>query len=244
MSKEAYYFSHDCNARNDEKILAVRMRHGAEGYGIYFMIIERLRESSNYMSVKDYNIIAFDLRVEAKKVKEIVEDFGLFEFSEDQKYFYSPSLNNRMKQSDERRKKLSEAGKKGAKIKQGTSEVKATLKPPLSHPQALKEKKRKENKLKENKDYYVIKKEKLLSKSIAIEQWGLKNKIKPEKVKELIVEFIEQKQRSEENWETDTEMIKHFEAWLNVICKRELKEKQQSLNTQTFNEPERPKVII
>lgn len=144
MSKEAYYFSHDSNARNDEKIIAVRMRHGAEGYGIYFMIIERLLESSNYMSVKDYNIIAFDLRVDAKKVKEIVEDFGLFEFSEDKKHFFSPGLNNRVRQLDEMRKKLSEAGKKGAKTKQGVIRVEDTLKPPLSHLQALNESKEKE----------------------------------------------------------------------------------------------------
>ena len=40
--KKTSYFSHDSNARNDEKILAVRMKYGAEGYGIYFMILERL----------------------------------------------------------------------------------------------------------------------------------------------------------------------------------------------------------
>jgi hypothetical protein len=28
MSKEVHYFSHDCNARNDEKILALRMKRG------------------------------------------------------------------------------------------------------------------------------------------------------------------------------------------------------------------------
>ena len=57
MAKKTSYFSHDSNARNDEKILAVRMRLGAEGYGIYFMLIERLRDESDYTSVKDYNMI-------------------------------------------------------------------------------------------------------------------------------------------------------------------------------------------
>lgn len=28
------YFSHDSNARNSDKLLAVRIKHGAEGYGI------------------------------------------------------------------------------------------------------------------------------------------------------------------------------------------------------------------
>lgn len=31
--KDAYFFAHDCNARNDPKILALRSVYGAEGYG-------------------------------------------------------------------------------------------------------------------------------------------------------------------------------------------------------------------
>lgn len=95
--KKQIYFSHDSNARNDEKILAVRMRHKAEGYAIYFMLIERLREDVGYVSIKDYNVLAFDFRVETSLVKSIVEDFGLFEFTEDGKGFYSKRLIESMK---------------------------------------------------------------------------------------------------------------------------------------------------
>lgn len=105
MTKEAYYFSHDCNARNDDKIIAVRMRHKAEGYGVYFMLLERLRESSDYSSVKDYNMLAFDFRVSADLVKSIVEDFGLFSFTDDGKRFYSESFSRRMKQKDNKSEK-------------------------------------------------------------------------------------------------------------------------------------------
>jgi len=115
--KKTNYFSHDSNSRNDEKILALRMRLGAEGYGVYFMLLERLREESDYMSVKDYNMIAFDLRVDSKTIKSVVEDFGLFVFTENGKYFYSESFNKRMEIKDESKKKRSEAGKKGMKIR-------------------------------------------------------------------------------------------------------------------------------
>lgn len=108
------YFPHDSNSRNSDKLLPVRMKFGAEGYGIYFMIIERLRDEKNYMSVKDYNMLAFDLRVDAGKVKSIVEDFGLFTFTEDGECFYSEGFNKRMEIKDEKSKKKSEAGKKGA----------------------------------------------------------------------------------------------------------------------------------
>ena len=106
------YFSHDSNARNDAKILDLRMKHGAEGYGVYFMIIERLREEQDYMSVKDYNILAFDLRVRSDLVKSVVEDFGLFQFKDE--LFYSESLLKRMGIMEEISEKRSRAGKKGA----------------------------------------------------------------------------------------------------------------------------------
>lgn len=111
--KATNYFSHDSNARNDEKLVRLRMKHGAAGYGVYFMIIERLREEADYMSVKDYNMLAFDLRVDAALIKSVIEDFGLFAFTEDGKCFYSESFNRRMNEKDDKQKLLSEAGKRG-----------------------------------------------------------------------------------------------------------------------------------
>lgn len=114
MAKKTFFFSHDANARNDEKILAVRMKHGMEGYGIYFAIVEKLLESTDYILLKDYNMIAFELRASAEKVKSVIEDFGLFEFTECGKLFYSKSLIDRMDALEEKRDKRREAGKKGA----------------------------------------------------------------------------------------------------------------------------------
>lgn len=108
------YFSHDSNSRNSDKLLQVRMKYGAEGYGIFFMILERLREEKEYMSVKDYNMVAFDLRVDTSKIKAVVEDFGLFVFTDDGEYFYSESFNERMAMMDEKKAEKSERGKKAA----------------------------------------------------------------------------------------------------------------------------------
>lgn len=106
------YFSHDLGARNDEKCVALRMVHGLAGYGLYWCLIERLAESSNYMCVKDYNMVAFDLRSDAKLVKSVVEDFGLFAFTDDGKCFYSESLLGRMRKKDETSAKRQAAAKK------------------------------------------------------------------------------------------------------------------------------------
>lgn len=111
--KKTSFFSHDSNARNDNKMIAVRMRHKAVGYAVYFMILERLRDEVDYMSIKDYNILAFDFRESAEIVKSVVEDFGLFEFSEDGKKFYSVSFMGRMGRMDEKTRICSESGKKG-----------------------------------------------------------------------------------------------------------------------------------
>ena len=95
MKELTSYFPHDSNARNSDKLIRLRMRHKASGYGVFFMILERLREEPEYMSVKDYNMIAFDLREDASLIKSVIEDFGLFVFTEDGKYFYSESFKKR-----------------------------------------------------------------------------------------------------------------------------------------------------
>lgn len=117
------YFPHDSNARNSDKLIRLRMRHKAAGYGVFFMILERLREEPNYMSVKDYNMIAFDLREDASLIKSIIEDFGLFVFTEDGKYFYSESFKQRMGFKDEKSRKRSEAGKLGMAKRWGNNNV-------------------------------------------------------------------------------------------------------------------------
>lgn len=151
------YFSHDSNARNSDRLLPVRMRYGAEGYGIYFMLLERLREEPEYMSVKDYNMLAFDLRVDTGKLKSIVEDFGLFTFTDNGECFYSKGFKKRMELKDKKSSKLSEAGKRGAKKRWGSNEEVAEPKPSYSHPIAnaiendSKKRKVKESKEKNNK---------------------------------------------------------------------------------------------
>ena len=44
--KESFYFSHDYNARNDQKILMLRGKFGNEGYALFFYILETMAEES------------------------------------------------------------------------------------------------------------------------------------------------------------------------------------------------------
>lgn len=52
----------------------------------------------------------------------MIEDFGLFVFTEDGKYFYSESFKKRMGYKDDKSKKRSEAGKKGVAKRWGKKE--------------------------------------------------------------------------------------------------------------------------
>ena len=136
------YFSHDSNARNSDKLMRVRMKLGAEGYGIFFMLIERLREEEGYKGTIDYDTLAFDLRVDAEKVKQVVEDYDLFNFTEDGNYFYSDSFNERMEMMDKRAQQRKSKAKKAAEARwnkqsEDTSNAQTLPKQCSSNAQAL-----------------------------------------------------------------------------------------------------------
>lgn len=110
MAKDAYYFSHDANARNDHSVLNIRIKYGMRGYGIYFGIIEMLRETDGYeLWFNDCSTIAYDLRENVDDIIDIVKNYGLFAFDGDA--FYSPSLKRRMEELEKKREKRSEAGR-------------------------------------------------------------------------------------------------------------------------------------
>ena len=114
------YFPHDSDARSDEKIIALRIRHKWEGYGLYWALIEKLRDSKDYTLKTDYNGLAFDLRSDAAILKSVINDFGLFAFTDNGECFYSESLSARMKPLDDKKAKLSNAGKRGNEKRWGT----------------------------------------------------------------------------------------------------------------------------
>jgi Cys-tRNA synthase (O-phospho-L-seryl-tRNA:Cys-tRNA synthase) len=110
MSKQSYYFSHDSNARNDVKIIKLRREMGLEGYGIYWCIIETLRDTSEYkLPVNAIDDIAFGLVVDAEKVRSVIVDYDLFIVLNDE--FYSDRLLRNMESYKSTSKRLSEAGK-------------------------------------------------------------------------------------------------------------------------------------
>lgn len=117
--KESFYFSHDYNARNDNKIKKLIAKLGYEAYGIYWALIEELYNNENRLDL-DYEVLSFSLRVDEDKLKTIINDFELFVVKEN--YFYSKSAEKRIAEREKKRKTAKRnAGKRWANNK--TEEV-------------------------------------------------------------------------------------------------------------------------
>jgi len=102
MSKDTFYFSHDYNARNDEKIKLLIRKHGMNGYGIFWSIVEDLYNNANALRL-DFEGIAFDLRTDKDIVKSIINDFDLFVIEGGN--FGSLSIQKRLEERNEKSKK-------------------------------------------------------------------------------------------------------------------------------------------
>ena len=117
--KETCYFSHDANAKDDFKIMLLIEELGLEGYGIFWVLIETLREQQNYKyPLKLLSVLARKYNTTLAKLEVVVKNYHLFKI-EDDCFFYSSSLNRRMQKMEEAREQRVIAGKiSAAKRKQ------------------------------------------------------------------------------------------------------------------------------
>lgn len=117
MAKDTFYFQHDYNARNDDKILELRSIFGAEGYGVYWMILESMAETiDGKLNLSLLGGLSLGYGVSKGRLSEIVEfcvNVGLFE--REMQFFFS----KRMVEHKSFRLKCSQNGAEGAKKRWG-----------------------------------------------------------------------------------------------------------------------------
>lgn len=131
MAKDVYYFSHDVNASNDPKIVAMESQFGVISYAWWWKLIEKLASSDDYkLPFKKYTFIALDkelgiLNENERQFNEnerpfneneqnffcsnesflfinsLIHDFELLDC--DDEHFWSPSL---IRRQEERRSKF------------------------------------------------------------------------------------------------------------------------------------------
>jgi len=121
--KDAYWFSHDSNASNDPDIIYMRSEYGWHGYGLYWAIVERLRDIAGYKyPLSRVHALAFDLHEEniEEFVLACIKKYTLFE--SDGAYFWSPSLIRRMAKREENKELRAEQARKAAAKRWGNEE--------------------------------------------------------------------------------------------------------------------------
>ena len=121
QKKDAYYFSHDSSASRDIKMLKLKHQFGWEGIGLFWGIVETLRESTDYKFNSDQSsieLLSTILGVDYTKLNDVINkciELGLL--SKDSKHFYSNSLNARMQEMNQRREIGYKNGIKGGRPK-------------------------------------------------------------------------------------------------------------------------------
>ena len=122
MTKNAYYFPHDSNARHDPKILKMRSHYKLEGLGLYWALIEMMREQEDYYLPIDEDSLqgyALDLNCQIETlnsfIKDCISNYNLFQ--SDNNIIWSDSLIRRMSSFDEK----SLQGQEAALIRWGKS---------------------------------------------------------------------------------------------------------------------------
>ena len=149
MINKSYYFQHDYNAANDEKILYLRSIYGMQGYGLYWYFIELMHQSpDSKLKCKLINGIAYQLNIDIDLLLSYYNNCIDIElFITDGNLYWSERVLINKELQDEKRKIKSFAGKKGMEKRWGITEDNIVI----TENNKGKESKLKESKVKETK---------------------------------------------------------------------------------------------
>lgn len=141
MAKDTFWFKHDYDAADDEKTMILIEQLGLEGYGIYWVLIEKLRAREGYkMPFSIVPSLARRYMTTPEKMKTVIMNYGLFQY-DDEGFFYSESLIRRMECYLELKEKQALKAKKAAETRWGKNKsmLEECLEHACSNPQALQE---------------------------------------------------------------------------------------------------------
>ena len=146
MATKSYWFPHDTTAFNDMKIESMTSVYGSEGYGFYWIIVETLSMEEGYkLSLQKksvYGVLSRRTQSTPEQIKEFVEDcINDFElFQSDEEYFWSDSLQRRLKKRDDKSQKARElVNRRWNKQKSNADNPQKDIKSRSSNKDSLKE---------------------------------------------------------------------------------------------------------
>ena len=202
MANNAYYFSHDSNAKDDPKCMLLIDQLGLEGYGIYWVLVEVLREQNSFKyPLNLVPILARRYNTTAEKMLTVIKKYGLFEVVEDT--FFSLSLIKRMDKmsnSIEQKRQAGIASAEKRKLLREATGVATDVQQPFNECSTIKGKEKKGNEIKGKET-----KEKSFLDVIQIS----------EDLKPILVEWLEYKKSRKESYKSE----KSLQALANELIR-------------------------
>jgi len=214
MQKEAFYFPHFSNARHDRKIRRLRKELGIEGYGIYFMLLETLRDQHDFMyPLADCDLLAEEFGTSDAKIKTVICNYELFDFEEDGKFF-SPKMLVYLEPYFKMREQRIQAGKASA-AKRVLNDRSTTV-----QQSKVKESKEKESKVNKSKVEFS----EMLSPHLSL----FSNN---EEVMKFYNYWTETDEKGKERWASQKffDIKKRIATWINNASKFETNKPQKQL---------------
>lgn len=134
------YIPHPSNCRVSSAVLSLRIEEGAAGYGVYWMVLELLRDAPNFRYSSSPKAIAFAINEhDSALVERVIKNYGLFDIDGDG-LLMSPWLLDAMDAYSDKKQKLQEAGRRGAAKRWGaahSSDGQAIATPSMEDGQAI-----------------------------------------------------------------------------------------------------------
>ena len=238
--KDNYYFQHDYNARNDEKILVLRAKYGAEGYGVFWMILEFMAEATlAHFELKNIPALAVSLNIDATWLEEFINfcinDCRLF--LTDGEVF----ISKRMVDHKVFRNQFKEYGKKGAKIRWNDLNNSPPIAPPNSDPNA-KERKGKERKINNSACMFEkvwLKYPKRVGKKLAEKhfQASVKNELDLKRINKALTNYLGSRRVLSGFVQNGSTWFNNWEDWVDYkeeVCKK-CKDKGSFISATGYN---------
>ncbi len=226
IGKDAYYFPHFSGARNDRKVKRLRKELGAEGYGIYFMILETLRDQADFRyPMSDIDLLADDFTTSEQKVRVVICNYQLFEV-DDNSFFWSPKFTEFLTPYMEK----SERGRVAARARWDKEKSLHIVNQQTNNANAMQMHMQMESKC--NADQNTIIREDIIREDKRIDKKG--NKFSKPTEQELISKFSEKLNASEAEHQA-RKFLNHYESNGWKVGKNAMKSWQHAVNNWITN---------
>ncbi len=227
--KDAFWFSHDSNAKDDPKCMLLIDQLGLEGYGIYWILVETLRDQPDYKyPLKLLPILAKRYVTSGEKMKAVVLNYELFQIADDQ-FFFSESLNNRMRTLADKRENARKAGIASAEKRKKLNTRSTPVQQSLNNGSTSKVKESKEEIIKSNDTI------KINFCDLENENWFLSilsflnNKIDYQKLLEYWVQYQKAMIADDDLYREKLSYRSHFRNWVKIQVEKSNNESESSV---------------